>query len=483
MDQVKFLSLLQAAGLKVYEKSVDAAAGTFCAIVRGAGGKQLAVAGTAADSFCGEASGELKLCALTVDNAKALMALFPYTKPVSRGSRTFSFGMGDRLGLATPGHIHAIAGYDVFPVFAQQSIRELNLTGRTFPEVIAAAAFSVFQEGYKDGYGADGDHLKTIEEIDYALKSGCTMITLDCSEHIDTGAVSLSLEALKSAYAAVPEDVRTHYESVYGNKELPVIGAIDEETLQRIVLTFYKAVQHAKICYAHMITLNDQVDFEMSIDETLTCTTPAEHFVVGSELTAAGIKVSSMAPHFCGAFEKGIDYVGDVAQLTRELEEHQQIAQHFGYRLSLHSGSDKFTVFPLYGKTTQCNAHVKIAGTNWLEAVRVLSQHNPALFRKALAFSIEHRKEAEKYYHISSHVEDIVPLDSRTDDELPKYLCEDAARQTIHITYGLLLAEAWFRDPFFAFMDAHEAEYAAALKAHVGKHLTMLTCGEYKIKK
>ena len=148
--------LRERGGLFVYDRSADAAEGTAAAIVKRDTEKLLAVMGEHAGDFAGEVQNGVKLCPLTVDNALQLQALFPYTKPKSHRGHAFTIGLGDRLGLATPGHVRAIAGYDVYPVLAQQSIRELSLTGRTFTGVIAAAAFGVFQEGYKGGYGADG---------------------------------------------------------------------------------------------------------------------------------------------------------------------------------------------------------------------------------------------------------------------------------------------------------------------------------------
>ena len=136
-------------GLSIYPKSADEAEETACAVVRGPEGKRLAVLGRETARFSGEAGDGLLLCPLTANNAKELMRLFPYTKPQSHRGHPFSIGLGDRLGLATPGHVRAIAGFDVFPVFAQQSIRELKLTGRSFSDVIASAAFGVFQEGYR----------------------------------------------------------------------------------------------------------------------------------------------------------------------------------------------------------------------------------------------------------------------------------------------------------------------------------------------
>ena len=234
----QFRALLANTDLFVYERSVDQAENTVAALVRRGLEKRLAVAGERADAFVGSEENGLKLCPLTNENAKALMALFPYTKPASHKGHQFTMGFGDRLGLATPGHIRALGDHDIYPVLAQQSIRELNLTHRTFADVISAAAFNVFQEGYRKGYGADGDHLKTKDEIQYALESGCTMVTLDCSEQIHQQAVTFPQEGIDALYTALPEAVRAHYEGVYLDKDLPVIGTLSAEELRRIVIVF-----------------------------------------------------------------------------------------------------------------------------------------------------------------------------------------------------------------------------------------------------
>lgn len=462
-------------GAKVYERSAAAAEGTACAIVRTGLDKRLAVAGDRAADFCGEQAGGVKLCPLSVENAQALQALFPFTRPRSHAGHAFTMGLGDRLGLATPGHVRAIAGQDVYPVLAQQSIRELTLTNRTFADVIAAAAFGVFQEGYRDGYGADGDHLKTKEEIKYALESGCTMITLDCSEHIDIHAAALSDAQVEAAYAALPADVRAHYEAEYLGRALPIVGELTAAQLHRIVLVFYRAVRHAESCYRYIDEIRTaDVDFELSIDETRTITTPAEHFIVAQELARQGVKPVSVAPHFSGEFEKGVEYQGDLNAFYRDFVAHQQIADHFGYKLSVHSGSDKFSVFSTVGRVTGGRVHVKTAGTNWLEAMRVVAAHDPALYRRAHKFAIERRSEAEKYYHVSTNPQDIPNIELQSDAYLPEYLDLPASRQTLHIAYGLLLNEKWFADAFFPFMAAHEEEYYAGLVRHIGRHLRYL---------
>ena len=134
----------------------------------------------------------IKRCPLTNENSKVIRSLFPFTNPVSHKKHACTIGLGDRLGLASPGHLRVIKDKNIFPVLAQQSIRELTLTGRTYEDVLAAAVWAVFQEGYKSGYGADGDHLKSREEVKMALDCGFTMITLDCSEHIPNGLTAVA---------------------------------------------------------------------------------------------------------------------------------------------------------------------------------------------------------------------------------------------------------------------------------------------------
>lgn len=469
------LAALRADELAVYERSVDVSEGLACAIVRAGDQKRLAVMGERMEDFAGETRGGFMLCPLTTDNAAALQARFPYTRPKSHAGHKFTMGLGDRLGLATPGHVRAIAGYDVYPVLAQQSMRELTLTKRSFSDVIAAASFGVFQEGYKGGFGADGDHLKTQDEIAQALASGCTMITLDCSDHISYPASNYSETEVSNAYAALPEELRSRLETSYLNRELPVIGTIKPSVFRRTVLVFWEAINHAERCYRYIEEIKTaDVDFELSIDETRTITTPQEHYVIASELAARGVRPVSVAPHFSGTFEKGIEYSGNLQHFAQDFEAHQQIAALFGYKLSLHSGSDKFSVFSTVGRVTKGHVHVKTAGTNWLEAMRVVARHAPALYRRAHSFALENRAQAEAYYHVSTKPEDIPAIELESDVYLPEYLELAASRQTMHIAYGLLLAEGWFRDAFFGFMASHEEAYYDGLVSHIGRHLRYL---------
>jgi hypothetical protein len=427
----------------------------------------------------------IKICELTNENNKVIRKIFGFTNPVNHHGINITIGLGDRLGLASPGHIQLLKGTGVFPVLAQQSIRELNLTGRTYEDVLCAASWAVFQEGYKEGFGADGDHLKSKEELKYAIGNGFTMITLDCSEHIDNSIIKLSDDESERLYLELPEDMRCHFESEYqGNEILLKDGTkltFTKNEFHRTVLIYHKAVDYTIDVFNNIIKkCGRNIDFEMSIDETLTPTSPYSHYFVANELISAGVVVTSLAPRFCGEFQKGIDYRGNVEQFEYEFERHYRIAEHFGYKISVHSGSDKFTVFPIIGRITGGKYHLKTAGTNWLEAVRVIAHKEPGFFRKMYEFGLKMLPEARKYYHISADEAKAPAVGSLKDEELPKLLDIDDTRQIIHITYGLILMAKnpngmpALRDGIYEILGKYEQEYYDTLIKHIGKHLDCL---------
>ncbi len=426
-----------------------------------------------------------KICPLSHENCQALRQTFSFTSPKSHQGYDITIGLGDRLGLASPGHLRLIKDLNIFPVLAQQSIRELNLTGRTYEDVLDAASVAVFQEGYTAGFGADGDHLKTPSEVQMALENGFNMITLDCSEHIHNQIASLSAEEIDKQYAELPIDQRQPLEVKYLGRDIqledgPIIH-FSKPDLQKIILTYLEAVTYTIDIYQNVIKkCGHPVDFEMSIDETLTSTTPESHYFVASELIDGGVSITSLAPRFCGEFQKGIDYRGDIQTFTKEFEIHVKIAEHFGYKISVHSGSDKFSVFPIIGKLTKGRYHLKTAGTNWLEAVRIIAAKAPSLYREMHQFALLHLDEAKRYYHIGADPSNIPDITERSDKELPGLMEQDDARQTLHITYGLILQAKnsdgtyLFKDRIYQVLGQYESDYYKALQKHIGKHLELL---------
>jgi len=468
--------------MKVFEKSVRTKDGIRIYMAEEAGVTALYAEGDV--GFSGETKvidgKTVTVAPLTHENALVLRKLFLFTAPIRVLGKERSFGVGDRLGIATPGHIAVFEKYDAYPVLAQQSMRELTLTDRTYEDVLDCATFAVYRDGFEKGFGADGDHLKKAEDVRYALDLGFTMITLDCSDHIDNDAASLSDAEVEAKY-----EKNAEIEDIYLGKTFDVGEGITvsftAEELRRIVLVYGKAIDFAVSIYEEFFSGGKyNADFEISIDETLTPTTPLQHFFVANELVRRGVKFETMAPRFCGEFQKGIDYIGDIAQFTEEMTVHSQLARHFGYKLSIHSGSDKFSTFPIIGEKCRGIFHVKTAGTNWLEAMRVIAMVDPKFYREVHAYALEAFDEATKYYHVTTDLGKVPALDTMTDADLPKYFDMNDARQLIHITYGLILSRKnadgsfTFRDKLYSLWREHEAVYTDALVRHIGRHLNLL---------
>lgn len=481
----------------VYPESINVMDNCIVFLARTDQGKKLIIVGDRNSQLYRDFEGaeviienkSIKLVSMNNKNAGVLRRWFPFTAPVSLGKNCMSLGLGDRLGLANPGQVRYIKKSSLRPVLAQQSVREITLTERTFNDVMDAAGWAVFQEGYKDGFAADGDHLKTEEEVKAALGIGFTMITLDCSEKIDNAVPRMTSREVESKYNTLSQEYRRKIEALYLGKSFKVgdvqISFDDREVLQRIVLIYSKALAFIRHIYFDIIKLdNRKVDFEVSIDETETPTSPEAHFFVASELERMEVDVTSMAPRFIGEFQKAIDYIGDLERFKQEFKIHAQIADNFGYRLSIHSGSDKFRVFPVIGRYTNGRVHVKTAGTHWLEALKVIALKEPGLFRKIFEYAMKNFDQATKYYHVTTDLGKIPDITKISDDKLHEVMNLDDTRQMLHITYGIILSskgpdgEYIFRNHIYKVLYDYEEDYYEILEQHIAKHEKMLIQNE-----
>jgi hypothetical protein len=379
---------------------------------------------------------------------------------------TPSFGFGDRLGLATPGHIIAVKGTKFAPIFAQQSVRENARTGRSPQQVMDDAKRAVDAAKWDSAWGADADHLKTVDDLPSFVDAGYTFFTVDPGEHVDNAADTDSFDTLKQKVAALNWD---ELSALYllGNSD-QAWGQFDAESLMRATVKYSRAVQHAVSIFKRLSEMKDAFDFEMSVDETDSPTTPLEHFFIANELTRLGVKFTSLAPRFIGRFEKGVDYIGDLNALDNELSKHAAVTAHFGtYKLSLHSGSDKFSVYPLIAKYWGERIHVKTAGTSYLEALRVLASHEPDLFTKIYSLGRERYETDKKTYHVSAEL-NLLP----NTNDLPSLLNDFHAREVLHVTFGSALMQ--FGVELKAALVKHEAAYYEGLQTHFNKHLSLL---------
>ncbi len=168
---------------------------------------------------------------------------------------------------------------------------------------------------------------------------------------------------------------------------------------------------------------------------------------------------------------------GQAGQALKEFERsfagHAAIARAFGpYKLSLHSGSDKFSVYGITARRTHGLVHLKTAGTSYLEALRVTASFDPALFREIMAFAIERYEIDRASYHVSAELAKVPALETLGDADLSGLLDQLVARQVLHVTYGsVLTSERGFKQRLLAGLAAHEEEHYAALEAHFRRHL------------
>jgi hypothetical protein len=418
-------------------------------------------------------------------NSLILKKIFPFTQPISLREKKTSFGCGDRLGIATPGHIKAAIHYDVYPVLAQQSIRELNLTNRNYKQVTSDVAFSVFQEGYERGYGADGDHLKTIKDIDIALEAGMPMITLDLTKVLHPEVMNWNEKKINAEFDKINKKekkriLNTYADRVFKIKDFNLI--ISTLEAKQCALLYQEALNFAHKVDEHLKkNRGDHYDLEISIDETTTPTLPIHHLFIINELNYRRININSLAPKFIGDFQKAVDYMGDIEQFEKNFIIHCEIAKNYGnYKISIHSGSDKFSVYPIIGKYTDLHLHLKTAGTSWLEALRCVARYNPELYRKIHAKAFDYYLEALNYYHISADISKIKNIDIIKDENLIEYLNKDESRQLLHITYGGLLNDPEIRKPFFDTLNQFEEGHYQIVSKHIAKHMELL--GIRKIK-
>ncbi len=418
-------------------------------------------------------------CDLTSENAAALRQRLPWLKTVPLGLKT-SAGMGDRLGLATPGHVAAVRGTGIAPIFAQQSVRENVRTGRKPQEVMDDAMWGVFQAGWQDPWGADADHLKLPEYLDEFAAAGYTFFTVDPGDHVDQAADDANLAALRVSAESLPWDQLKisagEMVKAFTGQSFPMEGTsleFDEETVLRAAVKYGRAVAHAHRMYRRLLEIygNRTFDFEVSVDETATPTSIPEHFYIAHELKRLGVQWVSLAPRYVGRFEKGVDYIGDLGELDRTMGLHAAIMRSFGsYKLSLHSGSDKFSVYAIAAKHARGLVHLKTAGTSYLEALRVIASADSELFMKIYEFARDRYETDRASYHVSAELSK-TPVHPAI-AELPALLDQFDARQVLHVTFGSVLDH--FRNDLYQVLKAHEQDYYRVLEKHFRKHLDPL---------
>lgn len=409
-----------------------------------------------------------------------------------------SFGFGDRIGLATPGHVEAMkrCGNGIEPIFPQQSIREMTRTQRTAQQVMDDAFNGARDAGWEGRIGADADHLKTPEDVDVTAAVGFTFFTIDPSDDVDQKADDYDETTLREKFQSARKSA-PWYESYLGTSvDLPTGAKIElsEEVCMRATVKYGPAIKRALELGDYIKSVHeakgDDYEIELSVDETDQPTTLAEHYIIADQCLKGGMKLVSLAPRFIGEMEKGVDYKGDVTALETSLNDHAAIAELLGpYKLSLHSGSDKISMYAALARATKGRFHVKTAGTSYLEALRVVARHDEALFRRIVQFGRSRYDVDKATYHVAA-TNDTVPAGENLDAkkleqvylecwaDVPQGLgFTEPGRQILHCTFGSTLTDPELGPAVRSVLESHPDTYTEVLADHFSRHLEALAAG------
>jgi hypothetical protein len=410
-----------------------------------------------------------------------------------------SFGFGDRIGLATPGHVAALVkfGSGILPIFPQQSIREMARTARSPRQVMDDALEGMMSAGWTGPTGADADHLRTEADVDATAAVGFTFFTIDPSDHVDRRADDYDEPRLRAEFASVAPDI-DWYGRLLG-KVIPLSTGtsivLDEAACMKAAVKYGRAINRALTLSRHIACAcekrNAVHEIELSVDETDQPTSLAEHFVIAHECLRGEMRLVSLAPRFIGDFEKGVDYKGDLGALERSLGDHAAIAEILGpYKLSLHSGSDKLSIYPLLARATSGRFHVKTAGTSYLEALRVIARRDGALFKRIVDFARTKYDTDKATYHVSATLASAPPTSDVPDvgalerhylglwsEVEPGRGFTRPGRQILHCTFGSVLTDAELGPTVKSVLEQHADTYTEILEEHFSRHLNALEAG------
>ena len=319
------------------------------------------------------------------------------------------------------------------------------------------------------------------------MKAGFTFYTIDPSAYVVNKAASLPAEELSHRITMLPWDILTDTPagllSRYEGKSFRIADGFEikptADQLHFALVKYGAVIARTAVLYRYLQSTHDKpFEVELSVDETDSPTTPFEHFFIANELKRLDIKLVSLAPRFVGDFEKGIDYKGDLARFETEYIWHAKIAAALGpYKLSIHSGSDKFSVYDVIGRLKLGAVHVKTAGTSYLEALRTLAEHEPSLFREILDFARSRYETDKASYHVSAVIAGVPSSAACTAKQLLRLFADEQARQVLHVTFGSVLTEKdaagkpVFKDRILRALTEHEEAHYENLQRHFQRHL------------
>lgn len=388
----------------------------------------------------------------------------------------YSIGLGDRFGHQGGAQLKAIMeagkkGIDITPVW-NKSNREHNIIG-TQPEDVRKEADSVTTKaGFKNPYFVDADHIN-LDTVDRFIASS-DFFTIDVASYIGKKAEEGDIKSFVKGATKFAGDLK-----IPGIKK-PI--KVTDHKIQEVAEKYLFAAIKAWEIYRKIEKAKGNGNFvtEVSMDEVPDPQTPVELFFILKMLGEESIPVQTIAPKFSGRFNKGVDYVGDTDKFEEEFESDLMVIDYavhqFGLpenlKMSVHSGSDKFAIYPVIGKIIDKHKkglHLKTAGTTWLEEVIGLAESGG----KALDFVKEvYVKSLEKIDELCAPYADVIDINISklpSEKEVAKWNSVKFAaslrhvpgnkdynpnmRQLVHVAYKMA---AMKMDEYFKLLDANE---------------------------
>lgn len=408
----------------------------------------------------------------------------------------YSFGIGDRFshqggfGLEALIRAKKSLSVDFTPVW-NKSNREHQIVGSTPEDTKKEADTAVKSLGFKDAYFVDADHIN-MNNVDKFLGAS-NFFTIDVADYIGKKAEQSDIEKFIDANSKYAKEL------VVPNIDQPFIIGIDK--LTQIAEKYLFAIQEAGRIYRYIANKKGIDNFvtEVSMDEVDYPQTPIEIFFILSALAMEEIPVQTIAPKFSGRFNKGVDYVGDIKQFEQEFEQDLLVMDYaikeFGLptnlKLSIHSGSDKFSIYPIMGRLIRKydkGIHIKTAGTTWLEEMIGLALSDKdalALAKKIAIASLDRLDELCAPYATvidinRNNLPSVETITNWTGEQFARALRHEQSdpkfnpdfRQAIHVSYKIA---AEYGEEFYAALKRNKEIVGAQVCNNIySRHIVRL---------
>ena len=408
----------------------------------------------------------------------------------------YSFGIGDRFSHEGAAQLSAIMravqeySIEFVPVW-NKSNREHQIIGTEPADTRREADEAVKALGYGKPYFVDADHIN-MNNVDRFINAS-DFFTIDVADYIGKPADSASVDKF------VESNLKYAGNLMIPGIEEPFI--VDRNLIENMAGKYLFAVQEAGRIYRHIASMKGVDNFvtEVSMDEVDAPQTPIEIFFILNALAQEGVPAQTIAPKFTGRFNKGVEYVGDTVQFEKEFREDLLVIDYAvkefglpkGLKLSIHSGSDKFSIYPIMGRLIRQydkGIHIKTAGTTWLEENIGLALADEQALALAKRIAISALGRMEELCIPYATVIDINPAKLPTSEQIQGWSGQEYARalrhnrqdplynpdfrQLVHVSYKIA---AEFGDEFYSALRRNASVVAEQVRENIlDRHIARL---------